>query len=245
MGIQFISGFHAEGGKRFPVLTLEKVALAYTRTWFSIDLVAAIPFDRFVPTDIQDSSLAIRVPGLIKVIRLLKLRRTIRKWNGLSYGPFLKVVTILCGWLLLAHWFACGWFILGWYSCPLYAANLDANGPWITQYWPQLTPNCTSTSPPDVSLFYPLLGLDEFDVHARCLYWALATMSSMGYGNAPTAHSTADYLYSVLVQVRRLPCFGSNAHFLSCTILRDSCAARIHRWWAHALQRASSPMSRR
>lgn len=54
-----------------------------------------------------------RLPGLIKIVRLLKLRRTLRKWNSLSYGPLLKVITIICGWLLVAHWFACGWFILG------------------------------------------------------------------------------------------------------------------------------------
>ena len=50
-------------GKRFPVLNLHTVALTYTRTWFSVDLVAAIPFDRFVPTAaVGDADLAIRVP---------------------------------------------------------------------------------------------------------------------------------------------------------------------------------------
>ena len=47
--------------------------------------------------------LARSFPGLIKIIRLLKLRRTMRKWNSLSFGPSLKVVTIVCGWLLVAH----------------------------------------------------------------------------------------------------------------------------------------------
>ena len=60
------------------------------------------------------AALNLLAQGLIKIIRLLKLRRTMRKWNGTSYGPLLKVVTIVCGWLLLAHWAGCGFFILGW-----------------------------------------------------------------------------------------------------------------------------------
>lgn len=142
--VQFVSGFHDSGGKRFPVLNLKTVARTYFLTWFPIDLIAAIPFDRFMPEDVQDTSVAIRIPGLFKCVRLLKLRRTTRKWNGTTYGPILKVVVIVGCWLLLAHWFACGWFLLGWYTCPTYANNLASNGPWITQYWPALIPNCTA-----------------------------------------------------------------------------------------------------
>ena len=65
------------------------VAITYLRTWFFIDLIAAIPFDRFFES--ENGSVLIRVPGLIKTVRLLKLRRIMRKWNSLSYGPLLKV----------------------------------------------------------------------------------------------------------------------------------------------------------
>jgi len=199
LGVQFFSGYHDSGGKRFPVLVLRTVALNYVRTWFLIDLVAAIPFDRFFSGAKDD--VRVKFPGLIKIIRLLKLRRTIRKWNGLSYGPLLKVITIVCGWLLLAHWFACGWFVMGWYTCRSLANQVETNGPWVTQYWPQLTPNCTTGNPPDPGDFQRAVGLRVFDVHVRCLYWALATMSSMGYGNSPVAHSTGDMLYSIGTQV--------------------------------------------
>ena len=46
LGVQFIAGYHDAGGKRFPVLVLRRVFNNYLRTWFFIDLVAAIPFDR-------------------------------------------------------------------------------------------------------------------------------------------------------------------------------------------------------
>ena len=38
-------------------------------------------------------------------------------------------------------------------------------------------------------------------MHIRAMYWALATMSSMGYGNAPRAHSDLDYVYAMFAQV--------------------------------------------
>ena len=81
---------------------------------FLIDFVAAVPFDRFASTSQSDRSPVVRLPGLIKIVRLLKLKRTIRKWNGLSYGPLLKVITIVFGWLLVAHWFACALLL----DCP-------------------------------------------------------------------------------------------------------------------------------
>ena len=33
--------------------------------------------------------------------------RIMRKWNSLSYGPVLKVMTILGFWILAAHWVSC------------------------------------------------------------------------------------------------------------------------------------------
>ena len=206
LGIQFISGYHNAGGKRFAVLSLRRVVNNYLRTWFAIDLVAAIPFDRFYSmghrvSAEEDQSVLVRLPGLIKIVRLLKLRRTIRKWTSLSYGPLLKVITILSGWLLVAHWFACGWFILGWYTCPHYKHALHVQGPWVVSYFPNLTSACTSGAPPDARRFPETIGLNYFDVLMRCLYWALATMSSMGYGNAPRADSTADYIYACSTQV--------------------------------------------
>ena len=109
LGVQFVSGYHDAGGKRFPVLSLRRVVHNYLRTWFGVDLIAAVPFDRFysVAAQAQQRSVLVRLPGLIKIVRLLKLRRTIRKWNSLSYGPVFKVFTILAGWILVAHWFAC------------------------------------------------------------------------------------------------------------------------------------------
>ena len=141
------------------------------------------------------------MPGLIKTVRLLKLRRIMRKWNALSYGPLLKVLTILFMWVLAAHWVACVFFIIGWYTCGWYEET------WITQYWYEMKASCQAGLPPDPFVVTEasgpnaLNGVSYFSLHIRCMYWAMATMSSMGYGNAPTAFSDIEYSYAIAAQV--------------------------------------------
>ena len=140
------------------------------------------------------------MPGLIKTVRLLKLRRIMRKWNSLSYGPLLKVFTILGMWLLCAHWVACVFFIIGWYTCGFYTET------WITMYWPQMRDQCLIGDPPEpaiISLATPnyVLPVTFFSLHIRVMYWAMATMSSMGYGKAPVAFTDIEYCYAIGAQV--------------------------------------------
>ena len=40
-----------------------------------------------------------------------------------------------------------------------------------------------------------------FSLHIRVLYWAIATMSSMGYANAPVPIADIDYCYAIMTQV--------------------------------------------
>ena len=132
--VQCFCGFPEKGGgSRFPVMDFRTVFATYCRTWFAIDLIAAVPFDRFVASD--QTSVVVRLPGLIKTVRLLKLKRIMRKWSSLSIGPLLKVGTVLFMWMLSAHWFACAFFMIGWYGCRGY------NETWVTVYWPELAPS--------------------------------------------------------------------------------------------------------
>lgn len=199
---QCFCGYHDSGGQRFPVLHFREVVTNYARTWFFIDLVAAVPFDRFFNS--ENGSVLIRVPGLIKTVRLLKLRRIMRKWNALSFGPLLKVITILGFWVLCAHWVACIFFIIGWYSCGGAPGEDDT---WVTVYWPGMKQDCISGNAPNpAAVLEPLPGMytmpvTYYSVHIRCMYWAMATMSSMGYGRAPTAFTDTEYTYSIASQI--------------------------------------------
>ena len=197
--LQCFCGYHDSGGHRFPVLVFSLVVRRYSRTWLPIDILAAIPYDRFFAPG-SDTSPLIRLPGLIKTVRLLKLKRIMRKWNSLTIGPVLKVLTVLVLWLLAAHWVSCGYFLLGWYSCGTYRET------WVTKYWSEMRASCMAGERPNPSVVvsdteYYVTPVTFFSVHMRTMYWAMATMSSMGYGRAPTAFTDIEYAYAVCTQV--------------------------------------------
>jgi len=192
---QFFCGYHDSGGKRFPVLIFKMAVQNYVKTWFTIDLLAAIPFDRFLTTSGRNDGA--KWLGVVKTVRLFKLGRIMRRWDSLSFAPLLKVLTSLFMWTLAAHWVACGFFIIGWSTCrSLY------NETWITLYWPQMRDTCKAGLPPDPSLVTDQPNpLSLLGVHLRTCYWAMATMSSMGYGDSPRASTDLEYFYSILAQV--------------------------------------------
>jgi hypothetical protein len=181
--LNFFCGFNDSGGNRFPVLIFRLVARRYAQTWLAIDVVAAVPFDRFFNSSSQSSggsSVLVRLPGLIKTVRLLKLKRIMSKWNAYTFGPTLKVMTVLGLWLLSAHWVSCGFFLLGWYRCG------ETTETWVTKYWVEMKADCEAGKPPNPSVVvtdtdYFVTPVTFFSIHMRCMYWAMATMSSMGY----------------------------------------------------------------
>ena len=47
-------------------------------------------------------------------IRLLRVKRLLRRFQGQAGGQVLRVAVILGFWLLVSHWFACGFVLVGW-----------------------------------------------------------------------------------------------------------------------------------
>jgi len=203
--VQCFSGYYDLGGTRFPVLRFDRVLERYAETWMPIDVIAGIPFDRFIPS--------LNWMQLLKTVRLIKVRRILRKWNNLSIAPLIKVFTIIAFWLLCAHWLSCGFFGVGWATCGTYAekypefvggavcmiGNQPCNGNWITTYWPTMKGPCEAGEDPIVGA--NASGIPISTIHIRCFAWCLATMSSMGYGDAPKAISDVDYVYGFFTQV--------------------------------------------
>ena len=89
----------------------------YLRTWFIVDLLAAIPFDLIAAAPgISGSSLApvLRFLGLLRLLRVARifvLSRELRLRT--SFNPALLRLAFFAFWVaLLAHWIACGWIAL-------------------------------------------------------------------------------------------------------------------------------------
>ena len=115
--------------------------------------------------------------------------------NSLKKGSgneLLSLGVIVYVWLLLMHWCACTFFAVGWALCG------DGKRTWVTEYFdgtdqqglPVLTDTCGDGSPDDIGR-----------IHLRAMFWALSTMSSLGYGSAPVAVTDAEFVLAMAVQV--------------------------------------------
>ena len=130
--------------------------------------------------------------ALIKTLRLLRLRRMLNSLRKGSGSELVSLGVIVFVWLLITHWCGCAFFAFGWMLCGEGART------WVTEYFdgtdrqglPVLTDTCGEGTPDDIGR-----------IHLRAMYWALSTMSSLGYGSAPVAVTDAEFILAMAVQV--------------------------------------------
>ncbi|MEE3234552.1 MAG: ion transporter [Candidatus Latescibacterota bacterium] len=86
-----------------------RINYSYLKTWFIIDLLAAIP------ALLLESFKMLRMIRLFRLLKLAKIVPLIRKWGG-YYTLNPSIVRMLIFFILLVfavHWMACGWVKLG------------------------------------------------------------------------------------------------------------------------------------
>ena len=136
-------------------------------------------------------------------------------------GTSLRVFWSLGIWIFIAHVFACTWFILGWFSrCTLY------DDTWVSSYWPQLpldacpSPNASDVANASLGTAAAIVpsAVDDSEIldaalaaaqevvpwptmYVSCLYWALSTTSSLGYGEGPRGGTPLEMSMSICCQV--------------------------------------------
>eukprot|EP00966_Prymnesium_polylepis_P254611 5883217-Prymnesium_polylepis.1 len=86
-------------------------------------------------------------------------------------------------------------FAIGWNSrCTLYDKT------WLTQYYEHIIDdllNCTTSN----ELRPTEMSVPWLNMFATSYHWAMATMSSLPYGDGPRAHTALEYLFGVGCQV--------------------------------------------
>ncbi len=132
----------------------KKLANAYLRGTFLLDLLAALPMDMILSQlwGQQDMSVMyfsffryLRFLRLIKIFRLVRLSYLMKKWDYMHVlNPSTIRLTFFIFWLaILSHWIACGWLII----------------------------------------YHEGVQYDRLAHYLRALYWTITTLTTVGYGD--------------------------------------------------------------
>eukprot|EP00931_Biecheleriopsis_adriatica_P107500 TRINITY_DN8183_c0_g1_i7.p1 TRINITY_DN8183_c0_g1~~TRINITY_DN8183_c0_g1_i7.p1 ORF type:complete len:933 (+),score=147.16 TRINITY_DN8183_c0_g1_i7:57-2855(+) len=199
----------------------KQVAKVYAQTWLFIDIIAIIPYDDIMNNVAEDgmSKLrilrTIRVFRLFKLLRILKASRVVKRWENRislkSMHVYLIRFTLLI--VLCCHWMACVWGFVGLLDgTSLQCRNdLEPSDPRLQEEPDQqyFFSEDTGMNPYDPSAWEGESWVVKFaagraantptnpcgpgTVYLAAIYWAVMTMTSIGYGDI-LPHTATEYI---------------------------------------------------
>jgi potassium voltage-gated channel Eag-related subfamily H protein 7 len=177
------------------------IATYYIRTWFSIDLFSIFPFQTIAHGVLDagtcDDCNKLRLVRVLRLVRLTKLARILKagklfeRWEQTFQMTYASLDLLKLGTetLFVVHWIACAWKLV---------LDLEAGA----------SDPCLFT--PEEALKYGDLpwvadsgycSLMNFDLYVVTFYWAVTTISTIGYGDAANPNTTAERMMGVLCMI--------------------------------------------
>ncbi|VDP00622.1 unnamed protein product [Soboliphyme baturini] len=135
----------------------------YFRTWFFMDLLSCLPYDKNG-----------NMFTALKIIRLLRLGRVARKLDSyLDYGVA-TLLLLLATYVMVAHWLACIWYSIGEYETRKWLIHRTGGKCWLIRLAEEIdTPfNITLTG-----------GPSEGSAYITALYFTMTSLTTIGFGN--------------------------------------------------------------
>lgn len=197
IGLQFVLivpsvNVHADGplteGPQY-LTDPKRIAKKYMQGWFTLDVVSvgvsaadivAVARSGESGSDDYTSFKALRVlraARLIKLVRLVRASRIMKRWEtrfAVSY-TFLAIATSALTIVLLAHWMACVWILQA-------IVAYDPGDTWLgAKGYCEL--ETSNAAPNDLLADIPTLCVDTWLIYSASLYWAVMTITSIGYGD--------------------------------------------------------------
>ena len=109
IAIRFRTSFRYRG---YDVTDPRSIAGSYLRGFFCLDVVSSAPLDDILATCGCVSDDTVSILGLVKLLRLLRVRSLIRKVDRLSFANLFRIFQNIFGLLLFAHWLGLCWYAI-------------------------------------------------------------------------------------------------------------------------------------
>ncbi|KAL0841956.1 hypothetical protein ABMA28_014183 [Loxostege sticticalis] len=162
------------------------IALNYIRTWFVVDLLAALPFDLLYASDVYSGAESTHGNvHLVKLTRLLRLARLLQKMDRYSQYSALILTLLMLSFTLVAHWLACIWFIIAEKEIE-YHKNEAWDLGWINNLAERLK--------------VPISNISHSESYVTALYFTCSSLTSVGFGNV-SANTLPEKIFSILTML--------------------------------------------
>ncbi|KAF5307673.1 hypothetical protein FQR65_LT06728 [Abscondita terminalis] len=155
------------------------ISLNYLRTWFIVDLFAALPFDLLYALYGGEKSGPSHT-HLIKLTRLLRLARLLQKMDRYSQYSAMILTLLMLSFTLVAHWLACLWYVIADKEKERNDINWDLG--WIHSLAEKLKISVENVS--------------HADSYVTALYFTCSSLTSVGFGNV-SANTTNEKIFSI------------------------------------------------
>ncbi|XP_039746691.1 potassium voltage-gated channel subfamily H member 8-like [Pararge aegeria] len=168
------------------VSDFKAIALNYIRSWFIVDLLAALPFDLLYASDVYSGTESTHGNvHLVKLTRLLRLARLLQKMDRYSQYSALILTLLMLSFSLVAHWLACIWFIIAEKEID-YHRNESWDLGWINNLAERLK--------------VPIGNISHSESYVTALYFTCSSLTSVGFGNV-SANTLPEKIFSILTML--------------------------------------------
>ena len=182
--LSFITWYDERG---YIVRNQRQIAMHYLRTWFLPDFAGSFPFDQVIALMLEDQSglSSTNFVRVLRFLRMIKLLRAVRLMNRLNrlkqkegFEQFSNAIGVASAMFLIifvAHLLGCCFTML--------LDSEDGNSVnWLSHYNPDLP------------------YADTWTRYVTAVYWAVVTITTMGYGDVvPVTHIERIYVIFVVI----------------------------------------------